>query len=200
MFLQIFLLVNVFLIGIGVALGARHAWAHFRPHVEEKKEHEAEKTIRLSAQTRAQLIQEAQVSYRQLLETTTQSLVKDLNDTTTRLNKDLSTLGQKIIDDELTHLKQKLEEIHVTTQDTSKAAIEDMTAYQAKMKETMQAELDAQKAQLLQQIDTKLSDSVVAFLVETLQHDVDLGAQSHYLTKMLDEHKADFSGKVTDET
>ena len=61
------------------------------------------------------------------------------------------------------------------------------------------AELEAQKAQLIAQIDTKLADSVVAFLVETLQHDVDLGAQTQYLTKMLDEHKADFSGKVKDE-
>ena len=65
--------------------------------------------------------------------------------------------------------------------------------------EKMQAELEAQKAQLIAQIDTKLADSVVAFLVETLQHDVDLGAQTQYLTKMLDEHKADFSGKVKDE-
>jgi hypothetical protein len=38
-------------------------------------------------------------------------------------------------------------------------------------------------------MDTKLADAVTSFLMETLQHNVDLGAQSAYLTAMLDEHK-----------
>ena len=198
-FLQIFLLVNVFLIGVGVAIGARHALAHFRPHPEEKKVRDAERTVRLSAQTRAQLIKEAEDTYRGVLTKTTNALVGDLEQTAAKLNKALGELGSKIVTDELTRFKATLEEIHATTAQTSKLAVEDISAYQAQAKEKMQAELEAQKAQLIAQIDTKLADSVVAFLVETLQHDVDLGAQTQYLTKMLDEHKADFSGKVKDE-
>ena len=198
-FLQIFLLVNVFLIGVGVAVGARHALAHFRPHPEEKKVRDAERTVRLSAQTRAQLIKEAEDTYRGVLTKTTNALVGDLEQTAAKLNKDLGELGSKIVTDKLTRFNATLEEIHATTAQTSKLAVEDISAYQAQAKEKMQAELEAQKAQLIAQIDTKLADSVVAFLVETLQHDVDLGAQTQYLTKMLDEHKADFSGKVKDE-
>ncbi len=199
LFLQIFLLVNVFLIGIGVAVGARHALAHFRPHPEEKKVKEAEKAVRLSAQTREQLIKEAEETYRAALLKTTATLVSDLETTATKLNKDLGNLGEKIVTSELSKFKEKLEEIHQTTASASTSAVADISAYQAEAKAKIDAELDVQKTQLLEQIDTKLADSVVAFLVETLQHDVDLGAQTQYLTKMLDEHKADFTGKVKDE-
>jgi hypothetical protein len=41
---------------------------------------------------------------------------------------------------------------------------------------------------------------VVSFLIETLQHDIDLGAQSAYLTKVLEEHKDDFKQGVSSES
>ena len=58
----------------------------------------------------------------------------------------------------------------------------------------------AEKQRLLQQIDTKLADAVASFLMETLQHNVDLGAQSAYLTAMLEEHKTDFAKELSDES
>ena len=140
-FLQIFLLVNVFLIGIGVAVGARHALAHFRPHPEEKKVRDAEQTVKLSAQTRAQLIKEAEDTYRAVLTKTTNTLVGDLEQTAGKLNKGLDELGNKIINEALAGFKQKLEEIHATTAEASKVAVEDISAYQAQAKKKMQAEL-----------------------------------------------------------
>ena len=70
-----------------------------------------------------------------------------------------------------------------------------------------QAELDAQldqemsnKRQLLaQQLDARLTESVLSFLTETLGHEVDLGAQTTYLTKMLEEHKTELTKGITDE-
>ena len=53
---------------------------------------------------------------------------------------------------------------------------------------------------MIQQIDTRLAEAVTSFLIETLQHNVDLGAQSAYLTAQLEEHKADFIKEVADET
>mgnify|MGYP003296595883 CR=1 FL=1 len=65
----------------------------------------------------------------------------------------------------------------------------------AKMKEDVAAE----KARLIAQIDTKLADATVSFLLETLQHNVDLGAQTAYLTGVLEEHKDEFKKEVSDE-
>ena len=63
----------------------------------------------------------------------------------------------------------------------------------------MTDELATEKQLLAQQVDTKLGDAVASFLAETLQHNVDLGAQSAYLTAMLDEHKAELIKGVRDE-
>ncbi len=200
LFLQIFLIFNVFLIGVGTAIGARHLYAHYRPHEKEKKAPTPEQAVHLSAQTRELLIKEAEETYRNTLTKTTTALVKDLEETAHTLNQDLQKVGTKIIDDELSHFKQTIEQIHAETQTASKTAVEDISAYQADAKAKMEAEIQAEKTRLLEQIDTKLGDSVVAFLIETLQHDIDLGAQTKYLTKMLDEHKADFSGGIKNES
>lgn len=198
--LQIILLVNVFLIGVGVAVGARYAWAHFHPHPAVRRARDAEKAVRLSAQAREQLIKEAEETYRLVLNKTTTALVGDLEHTAERLNKDLAILGDKIINNELEKFKKKLDEIHTVTAQAAQNGVADITAYQEQAKQTMLAEIEQEKIRLLDHIDTKLADSVVAFLVETLQHDVDLGAQSSYLTKVLDEHKSDFVGNVKNET
>jgi hypothetical protein len=44
-----------------------------------------------------------------------------------------------------------------------------------------------------------LADAVASFLIETMQHNVDLGAQSTYLTTMLEEHKTELTKGIIDE-
>jgi hypothetical protein len=43
-----------------------------------------------------------------------------------------------------------------------------------------------------------LGDAVASFLIDTLQHEVDLGAQTNYLIKTLDEHKDELKKEVDD--
>ena len=50
--------------------------------------------------------------------------------------------------------------------------------------------------QIIGQLDTKIADGIASFLVETLQHNVDLGAQTAYLTAQLEEHKADLIREI----
>lgn len=65
----------------------------------------------------------------------------------------------------------------------------------AKRKEELEAKLDEEmtkkRAFIVQQLDAKLTDAVTSFLLEALQHDVDLGAQAPLLTTLLEEHKAE---------
>jgi len=74
-----------------------------------------------------------------------------------------------------------------------------MAKKQAELEAKLKEEIAAEKKQLVQQLDTKLSDAVASFLLETMQHEVDLGSQSAYLTKMLDEHKAELIKELMDE-
>ena len=63
------------------------------------------------------------------------------------------------------------------------------TETQAELHEKLKADVAAEREKLLAQIDSKLSDAVVSFLMETMQHNVDLGAQTNYIISVLEEHK-----------
>ena len=63
--------------------------------------------------------------------------------------------------------------------------------------EDMQADIKRQQAQVMAKFDAKLSDVVSSYLTETLGNDVDLGAQSRYLFRMLDEHKDELKQEIS---
>ncbi len=57
-------------------------------------------------------------------------------------------------------------------------------------------EMAKKRAFLTSQLEEKLSDAVSSFLLEAMQHSIDLGAQATYLTTLLEEHKAELIGGV----
>ncbi len=59
-------------------------------------------------------------------------------------------------------------------------------------------EINTEKQRLIGQVETRLADAVASFLSETLGHNVDLGAQSSYMTAMLEEHKAELLKEIAD--
>lgn len=210
--LQLFLLLNVFLIGALTAVAVRHAYAHFRPsqHEPEKPHHTPPQSAHLPPATRERLLQAAQANFQKVLERSAADLHHDLKTTTIQLNKQLEQLGAAIISDEMKRYQEGLDELRARTEITIGSAQSEITQHQAELKAKLvehQAELEAnmgeqiaaEKQQLIQQIDTKLADAVASFLTETLQHNVDLGAQSSYLTAMLEEHKAELTKGVSDE-
>jgi hypothetical protein len=211
-FLQIFLLINVFLIGALTAVAIRHAYAHFRPtqHEEPKPVHRPAPTAHLPPAVREQLLKAAQANFQKVLATSAEQLQHDLRATTVQLNKQLERIGTKIINDEATRYHTTLTQLRSNAETTITSAQSEVTKHQAELLATLaeqQVKLEAELTQkmvaeeqrLLQQMDTKLADAVASFLTETLQHNVDLGAQSAYLTAMLDEHKDELVHGVKNE-
>lgn len=96
-------------------------------------------------------------------------------------------------------LKDKLDLLHKQAEKTIGDVSSEIIEYKDELKKKLDVEMADQQQELSQQLDQKLADAVVAFLDETLQHNVDLGAQSSYLTEMLEEHKADLIRGVTGE-
>lgn len=211
-FLQIFLLVNVFFIGILAATAIRHAYAHFRPRKQEKPRLLAiPPQIHLTPEVRQRIIEEAEENFMSQLNQSVAELQRDLKATSTRLNQQLQQLGSEVAISERGRYYNTLEELRKRTETALNAAQSEIESHQAeiktKMSETLAAEqqrqvqeLQAERQRLIKQIDTKLADAVGTFLTETLQHNVDLGAQAAYLTAILEEHKADFKQEVQDET
>lgn len=210
LFLQLFLLVNVFLVGALATLAIQHALAHFRPdrHAGEKQ-HPAAAPVHLPPATRERLLQAAEGKFQTMLDRSADQLEHNLQATATQLNKQLEKLGADIINDEMKRYRESLDELRARTQMSIGSAQTEIAQHQddlktklaerkAELEKQMDEEVAAEKERLIQDMDTKLADAVASFLLETLQHNVDLGAQTAYLTTMLDEHKAELAKGVTD--
>jgi hypothetical protein len=211
-FLQILLLINMFLIGAVTAVAIRHAYAHFKPHTydAEHPRQPATQQTHLSPEVKARLMKAAEVKLEAALERSSVQFEKSLRETTVRLDRQLERLGTKVISDEMNRYNKALEDLQAHTQLSIGGAQNEIAKHQEDLKaklaerqtelETQLAqEMEAKKAQLAQDLDTKLADAVASFLIETLGHDVDLGAQSAYLTKMLDEHKDEITKGIKSE-
>lgn len=196
-FLQIFLLVDVFLIGVAASAAIRHALAHFRPHEHEHEKHPAPpQNGHLPPAVREQLLAKAQANFQNVLDRSATELAHDLEGTGTRLNKLLEQLGTEVASKEMERYRTELEDIRKQTETATRGAQAELAQHQTELKAKLAEEIETEKQQLLAQIDTRLADAVISFLTETLQHDVDLGAQTAYLTSMLEEHKAELAKEV----
>jgi F0F1-type ATP synthase membrane subunit b/b' len=210
-YLQLFLLINAVLIGAAATFAIRHAYAHFRPDKHDADRHPAPALVKLPPAVREQLLQKAEANFEKILENAAGQLQLDLSKTAAQLNKKLDTVGSQIVDDEMKRYRASLDELQrqtevsiTGTQDTLAQHQEDLKAamaeHQKELLAKMNEEIIAEKQRLLEQIDSKLADAAASFLIETMQHDVDLGAQTAYLTRMIEAHKDDFKKEVGHES
>lgn len=220
-FLQLFLLLNIFLMGALAVIAIQHAYAHFRPHPHKDDHPAARPTAQLPQAVKRRLLRKAEDSYQTILDRSASELQHSLQATTLQLTKQLDKFGSQIVHDEAERYRLTLQQLTQQAADGSGGAQSEIAKHQesleAKLDERqqeletgledyykqqvadMKLRLATQEDQLRQQMDTKLADAVTSFLLETLQHEVDLGAQTGYLTAMLNEHKDELAKKVSNE-
>ncbi len=214
--LQIFILANVFFIGILAAIAFRHAYAYFKPQQPpvtdepDKPKPIVNKPDRLPPAIREKILLISQAKFQAVLNRSAAELQRELNSTTGKLNKKLDKLGTEIVNTEMKRYHDKLDELRRQTEKGISGAQTEIAKHQAdinakldqqqtEMEAKLKAEIDERKKQLISQIDTKLSDAVASFLTDTLQNNIDLGAQTAYLTSMLEKHKAEIKKEISDE-
>lgn len=234
-YLQIFLLVDVFIAGIIASIAVRHAIAHFRPHTDEVEKtvsHPKAAGVHLPTAVRDHLLEFSQAKFEAVVEKSASELQHDLSGITTQLNRRVEQLGQEIVNTEIKRYETDINRLRKQAEETLTAAQADIEKHQTEIKAkyaeqqteletkyakrqaeleseitTKQADLEkkltetikAKEDILIKNIDTRLGDAVISFLNETLQHNVDLGAQSDYLIAMLEEHKDEFKKGLSDE-
>lgn len=201
LFFQIFIILNVFIMGILVAIAARHAYAHFHPTpiVEPEKLHSARpsyQAVHLSPEVKERLLKAAEANFQGVLNRTATELQRDLSSTADQLNRQLKKIGTDVVNNETKRYHAMLEDLRLQAETAIRTSQSEIGGHQVELKAKLDERMAAEEQKLLQQIDTKLGDAVASFLLETLQHNVDLGAQSAYLTATLDQHKADFTREV----
>jgi hypothetical protein len=195
--LQLFLFVNVFLIGALVVLAVQHAYAHFKPHEHDAEHHHPQpEGGHLPPAVRQQLLEDAQKDFERVLRRSAVELQNDLGSSSENIKKQLDKFSNETIKQELQNYRAKIAELEKQTEAVIGGMHQEIATHQADLKAKVTEEVEAEKQRMLQQIDTKLADAVASFLSETLQHNVDLGAQSGYLMSVLEEHKSELAKEV----
>ena len=200
-FLVIFLLVDVLLIGIFAPYVVRHARAHFWHKAQEStaKPRTQMQNGHLPPSVREQLLEDAQKNFQRVLNTSAKELQQDLEVTAGDIHKLVEKMGTEAVASELENYRTRLAELQKKTEEDMAGMRDTIAAQQEELKAKVAADIEAEKQRLLAQIDGRLADAVTSFLLDTLQHEVDLGAQQKYLVKMLEEHKEEFAKEVKDE-
>ena len=196
LFLEIFLYVDVFIIGVVASIAFRHARAHYRPRHESKTTQLHPSEQPLSKELREKLTLEAEAKYQKQLEAAVEHLSKELGITSDKINQVVDKLSADLLSREKAAYEHILKEYQQQAEAKLDAAKSESVSYQAELKAKLDETAASEKQRLITLIDNKLADSLMAFILEAMGHEVDLGAQEPYLLKVLEEHKDEFKRAV----
>jgi F0F1-type ATP synthase membrane subunit b/b' len=177
-----------------------NALAHFRPKAKDRiRADAAAQSGHLPVAIRQHLLDEAKEDYQHILDRSAGELEHDLAATTAKLNDTLEKIGGEIVSREMEKYQTDLQQMRADAEASIKQSTSGLGEHQASLKAQLEADMTAEKQHLIEQLDVKLADAVASFLTEALGHNVDLGAQAPYLTKLLEEHKAEIISGVSSE-
>ena len=201
--LQIFVLVQVFLIGFLATIVFRHGYFHIRPRRDQQPKTAPPPTDQsdtLPVELKAKMVRSSQEHFQQALEQSFEQLRKDLEVTSQHINNLVMRVATEIVSGELEKYRTEFGELHKQAAADMGSIKDQLTKHRTELESKLEQEVQAEKQKLIKQMDDKLGDAVASFLLETLQHNVDLGNQNQYLISMLEEHKADLIKEVSDES
>jgi uncharacterized protein YjbJ (UPF0337 family) len=191
LFLHAFLYVDVFAIGVIATIAFGHGLEHFTTeNGDDSKPH-------LSAEVKARMLHNSEEQYKKVLEHSVGILQHDLEHSAEQINGLVTRFAGVIVGDEMEKYRAELAKLHTQATADMGNIKQEISGHQAELESKAAAEIDLEKQKLIKQIDTKLGDAVASFLVEALQHNVDLGNQGEYLVSLLEQHKNDLKQEVS---
>lgn len=217
--MQLFLLINVFVLGGAVFVAVEHLWLHFHPH--EDTDPSQPSGVHLPMAVKERLLRVAETDYEKVLEDSVGDFHGELEGTTKEINSQIAKLSDDIISEEMDRYKKTLDELRGQAEQARSGAQSEIEKHQTELEaliverqksietkfierhtaleQQAEAEILAMKQSYVDRIDKKLADAVTSFLSETLQYNADLGAQEAYLLSELEKHKTELINEVSDE-
>ena len=193
LFFQIFILIDVFIAGGVTVVAVQHLLAHNRQ--KNKKQDMPEVPIP-TEDFQAKLQHQSELHYSNVLQNSVKRLENDLASSSEQINGLIKRFAGEIVGQEMHRYRTEFQKLHMQAEEDLKGVNNAMQANQAELRAKMAQDIEAEKQALLKQIDTKLGDAMGSFLVEALQHNVDLGGQTDYLVSLLEEHKEEFKKEL----
>lgn len=199
-FIQIFLVADVFVMGMLAVIAYQHARGHLKQKAPVDDTKQTPESFRLSEDAKARLIKASQEKFQEAVSSSSNKLHHDLDATAEHINGLVINLATDIVGDELEKYSKELSSLQKQAQTDMGGIRTEINKHKAEIEAKIEQEVQAEKLRLLKQIDAKLADAVSSFLVEALQDNVDLGSQGPYLVSLLEEHKAELIKEMKDET
>ncbi len=156
-------------------------------------------TVELSSEFKKHLLEQTEKDYQAALAQASGQFDQDLASTSQTINGQILRFSTELLASELEQYRTGLVKVREDAIAGMGKVSDEIEKQRQALLDAAAGEVEAEKKRLVDLIDSKLGDAVGAFLIETLGHNVDLGAQSAYLTAMLEEHKEELKQEVTSE-
>lgn len=187
LFLQLFLLVNVFAIGVLVTLAIQQARAHYTSHTHQAT---AEPVV-LPNDVIASITSNAEQQFRAIIDASAARLQNDLDSTNHRLNDTLEKLVTYAVNAEMERYRESLDILHRQNESILRDSVTDTTKQHIDLKTKLikrQAELDQSLIEHQTKLERQLAD-------HQSENEARLNDRQAELNKELAERKSAYDAK-----
>lgn len=200
--LQIFLILNVFIMGGLAVFGLQHAYEHFKPNKAKKGTADTPNPDGLPDETRKKILEQAELAFHTVLERSASDLQKDLVATTGQLNKVLEKVGAEIVESESRLYKENLNDVVSRTNQSVSEAQQNLVKHQAELEQRLaerQSNFEAKLVELQTSLESTLTSrqKEIDQLLDTrrkeleVQLENEMVAQKDHLIAQMDTKLAD---------
>ena len=161
--LQVFIYIDVFVIGALFSVAIRHAYAHFRPaKVEPKHGPVPTNQAKLPDAVKEKLLAKSEEQFAHVLDKSSHQLEQDLTSTAERINVTIKKLAADIITKELQDMKDMLSGYKQQTENEISQTRQDTDKYREDLKRHVNEDIETEKQQRLHH---ERHDNVIEFIV-----------------------------------
>lgn len=195
-FLQLLLAINVLILAISL-FWIFHLYGKLRhdPRSGKHGAHSESHNI-LSKQELEQIKQKAIHHLDVTINRSVKDLESTLQSTVSSVNSTTQTAVTNVLEKELKAYRSSLENLRNKTADESKKLQQEFALQKEDLTKELKQNIDQQRQAQMDLFNDRLSDVVSSYLVESLDKNVDLGAQMKYIITSLEAQKADIKKDV----
>jgi len=196
--LNIILIINAFIMGVLSVYGFKHLVAHFKNDTNKHPQtHTITEKTKIPRELKEEMLAKAERDFEKMIDHSITELQSDLEKTSSEVSQHFSKISSNIINNETDQYRQMVENLRLKTSEIIDISRKEIIDHQTDLKVGLGDNIEAEKQLLIKQIDTKLADSVSSFLIEAMQHNVDLGSQTKYIIEALESHKDELKKEIS---
>jgi F0F1-type ATP synthase membrane subunit b/b' len=124
---------------------------------------------------------------------------RDLATTSLKVNQQLEEQASTLIQSELTEYQETFADLRQTTTKIVSQFQDTIEQERQQLLARLADDAQDQKAEIVAKFEARMAEVIAAYLTEVLGNEVDLGAQSQYLFRMLEQHKAELKQEILGE-